>query len=231
MTFPDPFFTTLLISRHRKQNKITNTNEFALSIQAERKNALGKEFLAKNQPILLFEKCSKLFIMQETALPHLASNLSTASVESIIEVSSTPCILSSGSRVMLKERVLQNTTEIESKVSTSSSSSHRRYMKQLLARPIEDIIREHDELVIQKMLAAPSAVSRSSDLGSGRAFASAIDDDDEDNPFDRDNRDDLEKQPQQAQLLPHSSDDMADNNLWVNKYAPKTFTQVWLTCF
>lgn len=159
--------------------------------------------------------------MQETSLPHTISTNSVTTIDSITDESSMPCIISSGDRIVLKQRSLQTITEIETKAASSSSNYQRRYMKQLLSRPMEDIVKEHEEMMIQKILEAPAASTESfrAQNDSMKFHDDNDDEDEEDNlPLDRDER--------EHQLRQQRSENTAESNLWVNKYAPKTFTQV-----
>lgn len=158
--------------------------------------------------------------MQETSLPPTISTNSATTIDSLTDDSSMPCIISSGDRIVLKHRSLQTISEIETKAASSSSTYQRRYMKQLLSRPIEDIVKEHEEMMIQKILDAPAATKESfrAQNDSLKFDDGNDDEDEEDNLFDTDER--------EHQIRQKRSENTAESNLWVNKYAPKTFTQV-----
>jgi hypothetical protein len=196
--------------------KKLSTDEFARSIKAERELALGKEG-SKQQPSLLFDKCSKLSVMHENLFPIEDENMKKTNLavetylKNVIDEKSIYCTLSNGKRVFFKDR--QDIIDPE-KIQSRSSN---KYMKQLLSRPILDIIEESQELVIEKL--HKGIAEDSEEAKSNKRVRMEVNDNYYD---DVEAEEDIEMDAYEDKKLKSRE----ESSLWVDKYSPKTFTQV-----
>jgi hypothetical protein len=218
--------------------KIT-ASELARSIKAERDLARGKDVTTRQaQPTLLFDNCSKLIVFQENLFRISdervkgSSNLMAENyLEGATNEKACSCTLLGGKRFFLKDREIASATDDdEKKLDFKGQDKQDSYMKQLLLKSIDRIMEEGDELMIKKM---EEEKTRKAAVEEERKKKQSISE-----PFDEDLMETTEEgdhhyhnihdeTTNETTVVPlEESHKNHNNSLWVDKYAPKTFTQV-----
>jgi hypothetical protein len=201
-------------------------------VRLEREKALGKDFI-QSQPLVLFEKCSKLAVFNETSLPFIdltneTTNRSLSTfISNVTDESTVCCSLQNGKSIFLKKRSFQNTEEITNQ-SGGGKAKKNQYLNQLLSRPIEFIINEGKEIEIQRLARFLKEYPKSQNV----APISNHDDEDDDNSFGFSGRKlvDFEEPNDTPKVSKETVSTIVNSDLWVDKYSPKTFTQVSPFC-
>jgi len=165
-------------------------------MQAERQSIFGKETKRNNQQNFFFEQCNR-FVTTLPSFQRIATkDLTLKDLPNMNDDEDLTCILANGQRMFIHDRHPSQLTSTTSQTSPS-----------LLQKPFVEVMEEANALQVQSLLYKQAYEQQQKILSSTSTITGR-------------------KKPSPSSNMKGKKLDKSNSVLWVDKYAPQSFTQV-----